>query len=150
MPTFVLKKYQETKSSPDTENQLNSNKQNEEEVGVTKEDVPKDMVVTISGTVAEIVAQALHKALANKAQITQLEEESTGATDVKTVSTEDINTSPLDAFNNISKNDVVFIHNRGFKTSQEEWFLTNIPNKTNHVFYTVESLVKFIQSKLEL
>ena len=151
MPTFVLKKYRETKSSSDTDNQLNSNKPNEEEeVEVTREDVPKDMVVTISGTVAEIVAQALHKALANKAEVTELEEDSNASTDVIAVSTEDINTSPLDTFNSISKNDIVFIHNQGFKTSQEEWFLTNVPNKTEHVFYTVESLVKYIQSKLEL
>lgn len=138
MATFVLKKYEEKKDT-------STNEENKEDSIENK----KEITVTISGSISEIVANALNKVLANQASIAEIQEsEDQVNPTVKTISTEDINSNPLETFNLIKKDDVVFIQNKGFTTSQEEWFLTNIPNKTSNVFYTLESFIKFIVNKL--
>ena len=139
MTTFVLKKYDEKNDTPDTTAQqtLSENKQKDE------------MTVTVVGSISEIVAKALYKALSNKASVEELPDD--GAASVKAVSTEDINSAPLEVFNSIQKDDALFIHSaNGFKTREEEWFLTNIGNKTNNVFYTVESFITYIKRTLNV
>lgn len=135
MTTFVLKKYAEKE---ETNENLESKEEKDSE----------EMTITVVGSVSEIVAKALNKVLDKQLEIKQ--QEDNASSDVKAISTEDINTNPVDTFNSIKPNDVVFIHNNGFKTKEEEWFLTNIGNKTQNVFYTVESFIKFIQKKLNL
>lgn len=137
MTTFVLKKYEDKK-----EEDASTNIENKEE---NKE---SEVVIKVYGSVAEIVANALNKVLENKVEVKEIAEDQESDTVVKAITTEDINSKPLDTFNSINKNDIVFISNNGFKTAQEEWFLTNIENKTSNVFYSVESLIKFVTRKL--
>lgn len=139
MTTFVLKKYDNSVQSPNSES--NS------EIKPTEE-----ITIKVEGSVAEIVASALQRVLANKVNIQEVEDnqDTENTEQVKAISTEEINKDPLKAFNSINKQDIVFIQNKGFKTSTEEWFLLNIPNKTNTVFYTVESLLKHVCAKLDI
>ncbi len=141
MATFVLKKYEEKK------NDISESKPVEK----TGEEIPQEdqkLVITVTGTIAEIVANALNKVLSNKVEV--IENEDPALSDIKAVSTEDINNNPIDTFNSIKNNDVVFIYNSGFKTAKEEWFLTNLPNKNSNVFYTIESFISYIKVKLNI
>lgn len=141
MATFVLKKYEEKKSDLSQADPVEK----------TDESTPEEdekLVITVTGTVAEIVANALNKVLSNKVEV--IESEDSSLADIKAVSTEDINSNPVDTFNSIKNNDVVFIYNSGFKTAKEEWFLTNLPNKNSNVFYTVESFITYIKMKLNI
>lgn len=139
MTTFVLKKYDNSVQSPNSETNT--------EIKPTEE-----VTIKVEGSVAEIVASALQSVLANKVNIQEVEDnqDTENTEQVKAISTEEINKDPLKAFNSINKQDIVFIQNKGFKTSTEEWFLLNIPNKTNTVFYTVESLLKHVCAKLDI
>lgn len=141
MATFVLKKYEEKKSDLSQADPVEK----------TDESTPEEdekLVITVTGTVAEIVANALNKVLSNKVEV--IESEDSSLADIKAVSTEDINSNPVDTFNSIKNNDVVFIYNSGFKTAKEEWFLTNLPNKNSNVFYTIESFISYIKVKLNI
>lgn len=139
MATFILKKYEENKDEQNNDSAKQAQAKVEDE----------RMTVTVVGSISEIVAKALYKALANKVNIEEQPDDA--ASDTKAISTEDINSAPLDTFNSINPNDAVFIHSEhGFKTREEEWFLTNIGNKTENVFYTVESFIKYIQQKLNV
>lgn len=139
MTTFVLKKYDNSVQSPNSETNT--------EIKPTEE-----VTIKVEGSVAEIVASALQRVLANKVNIQEVEDnqDTENTEQVKAISTEEINKDPLKAFNSINKQDIVFIQNKGFKTSTEEWFLLNIPNKTNTVFYTIESLLKHVCAKLDV
>lgn len=139
MTTFTLKKYEENKEQDQQTQQaaLNADQQKEE------------LTVSVVGSISEIVAKALHKALAHDVEIQEQPEGEAGNT--KAISTEDINSAPLDTFNSINKDDAVFIHSEnGFKTKEEEWFLTNIGNKTENVFYTLESFIQYIKRTLKV
>lgn len=139
MTTFVLKKYDNSVQSPNSETNT--------EIKPTEE-----VTIKVEGSVAEIVASALQRVLANKVNIQEVEDnqDTENTEQVKAISTEEINKDPIKAFNAINKQDIVFIQNKGFKTSTEEWFLLNIPNKTNTVFYTIESLLKHVCAKLDI
>jgi hypothetical protein len=136
MTTFLLKKYDDTVQSTDNENKEENNTESENEIKIN-----------VEGSVAEVVANALNNVLKQKVEITEVDDE-TAETSIKTLSTEDINNDPVTTFNRIGKDDIVYIHNKGFKTAKEDWFLLNIPNKTKNVFYTVESLIKYVSTKL--
>ena len=134
MATFVLKKYdKEVVDEKPTETKPES-------------EAKKELVITVTGSVAEIVANALNKALSNDVEV--IEQEDPALSNTKAVSTEDINRDPIDTFKSIRDNDTVFIHNKGFTTAKEEWFLTNLPNKHSNVFYTVESFIAHIKTQL--
>lgn len=147
MTTFVLKKYEEPTQSPNSESELNNDEP-------TNQEEEKGLVIKVEGSVAEIVAHALHQALGNQANIEQKQDdlEKNGQVDanVKTVSTEEINLDPIKSFNQIEKDDVVFIQNKGFKTAKEDWFLLNLENKTKNVFYSVESLINYVKARLNV
>lgn len=138
MATFILKKYDENASQQDTDQTKQINEETQKE----------QLTVSVVGSISEIVAKALYKALANKAEVVEKPDDEASST--KAISSEDINSAPLETFNSIQQNDAVFIHNNGFKTKEEEWFLTNIGNKTENVFYTVESFISYIKKKLNL
>ncbi len=137
MTTFVLKKYQEKTNSTNNDSSDNTQESKTEELS-------EDLTIKIEGSVSEIVAQALYKAMKNQVEITEIADNE--ETDVKAITTEAINNNPIDVFKSIKQNDVVFISNHGFTTAKEEWFLTNIANKTSSVFYTVESFIRYISN----
>ena len=144
MPTFLLKKY----DSAPTEN---VNQENPEQPSEKKEEqIPETMTITVSGSISQIVATALNKVLENTdVQVEQTDSEDQNA-DVKAISTENINEEPVDTLRNIHDNDFVFIHTQGFTTAQEEWFLTNMANKTNKVVYTLESFINHVKAHFKL
>jgi hypothetical protein len=131
MTTFVIKKYETER------NDKVDDKQQEEDT--------KEVNISVSGSISEIVAKALQEKFSTRASITEKED-----TDSSTVaiSTEDINKDPIEAFNMVPKDSVLYIHNNGFKTSKEEWMLTNLPNKNVRAFYTLESFLSYIDTKL--
>lgn len=131
MTTFVLKKY----ADPET------NKPKEKEQ--PKEEVQdKELMVEVSGSVAEIVANALNKVLVNKGiEAKQVEE---GSSEIKAISTEDINKDPVSSLRKVKNSKALLITTEGFTTKKEEWFLTNIEGSVGKVFYTVESFVDYI------
>lgn len=134
MPTFVLKKYEEKTQTTNPE-------ENQEPQSVEPA-VKKEMTVEISGSISEIVANALNKVLVNKN--VEMTEQENAESSVKAISTEDINNDPLTALNNIKQTDVLLISGTGFTTPKEEWFLTNIEDKVDKVFYSVEAFVNYI------
>lgn len=141
MTTFTLKKYEEVKPDDNSEQQV------EQKEVANKE--PLSLNVSVVGSISEIVAKALNEALANKVKV--VEQTDGPDTTVKAISTEDINSDPANTFKNINKDDAVFIHSPGpFKTKEEEWFLTNIHNKTDNVFFSIEKFINYIKLKLEI
>jgi len=145
MPTFILKKYNQEENKPIE----NTPGENTPEGTVSAGEKEEQLSISVTGSISQIVATALHKVLDNKASIEEVPDQ-TSETPVKAISTEDINNTPLDTFNSINKDDTVFIHNTGFKTVAEEWLLTNISNKTTNVFYTIESFIAFVKTKLKI
>lgn len=141
MTTFTLKKYEETKPEENTEQTQEQKEENKKE--------QLSLTVNVVGSISEIVAKALNKALSKKVNV--IEQTDGPDTNVKAISTEDINSNPADTFNSINKDDVVFIHAGGpFKTKEEEWFLSNIANKTDNVFLSLEKFINHIKLKLEI
>jgi len=133
MTTFILKKYEE------------SNNTNVTDIDTSEKKEEEDNTIVILGSISEIVAKALQEVLGkNSTEISDQEKESTTA--VKTVTTEEINNNPIDSFNSIDKDDIVYIESKGFTTAKEEWFLTNLENKTNKVFFSIPSLAKHLKS----
>lgn len=131
MATFVLKKYAE----PDT------NKPKEEEPP-KEEKITKEMTVEVTGSVAEVVANALNRALVNKD--VEIEEVKEGESEVNAISTEEINKDPVSSLRKVRNSKVLLIATEGFTTKKEEWFLQNIEGSVGKVFYTVESFVNYI------
>lgn len=143
MPTFLLKKYETTQS--EQVNQKNSETPVEKE-----EENPEEMTIAVTDTISQIVATALYKVLKNtQVQIEEVEDTAKDA-NVKAISTENINKEPVDTLRFIRDNDFVFIHTTGFTTTQEDWFLTNIENKTKNVVYTIESFINYIKTYFKL
>ena len=138
MATFVLKKY-EPKKEDDTI---------EEKTKETKEDnnTLDKIKITADTSISEIISELLYKKLSNVK--IEVEKEDKNESTIKAVSTENINSDPIKTFNSINNNDTIFIINKGFRTSKEEWFLTNLENKTSNIIYTEESFIIFIKSKL--
>lgn len=146
MTTFILKKYKEpeqttAEQTPDTDNADSPTNERDED---------KYLTIKVEGSVAEIVAKALHKALGNEAEIQEKKDEleQEGAS-VKAISTEEINTDPVSALRSVNKDDIVYIQNKGFHTTKEDWFLLSVHNKTSNVFYSVESLIQHVVSRFK-
>lgn len=141
MSTFIISKYNkpdETKTSETQNDQVNTDGKNDKE----------ELIIQVSGTISEIVARALNKALGNSIDIEVKQEESNS--NIKAISTEDINKTPASTFNSIKKDDILFIHSKGFNTATEEWFLSNLANKTPKVFYTLEHFVSYVKTSLNV
>lgn len=140
MPTFVLKKYQETKPTNEVPDDRTEETAQEEEP-------EKEMLVEVSGSVSEIVAVALNKVFANKG-VTVEETEDSGTVDAEAISTEDIENDPVSALRHAKAGSSVLIITEGFKTRKEEFFLENMKNYQGKVFYTVESFVDYLVSEM--
>lgn len=136
MTTFVLKKY-EPKKEDDTIEKTKETKEDNNALDKIK--------ITVDTSISEIISELLYKKLSNVN--IEVEEDKSEST-IKAVSTENINSDPIKTFNSINNNDTIFIINKGFRTSKEEWFLTNLENKTSNIIYTEESFIRFIKSKL--
>ncbi len=144
MPTFLLKKYDKTQSEQVNQETPETPKK-EEEI-----EEAKDMTITVTGAISQIVATALQKVLENtQVHMSEVEGDTKDA-EVKAISTENINEEPVDTLRSIQDNDFVFIHTNGFTTAQEAWFLTNIENKTKNVVYTIESFIKHVKAHFKL
>lgn len=145
MTTFVLKKYQEkTEEAPQPT-------EGTPEGATPPPEEEQQITINVDSSVAEIVAKTLLEILGTRATIKQLEdkekeEHPTNNQQARVITTESINNDPLSALRSVSPNDILLISNEGFHTEKEEWFLTNITNKTPTVFYSVESFVKHISS----
>lgn len=151
MPTFVLKKYQETQTNtetqdPNTESDTeNPNIENTE--GQDKKPADKEMMVEVSGSVSEIVATALNRVFVNKG-VTVEEVEDNKEIDAEAISTEDIENDPVKALRTAKSGNAVLIVSEGFTTKKEEYFLANMENYEGKVFYSVESFVKYLVSEM--
>jgi len=139
MTTFILKKYEEPENS--------TNAEQEQKPQETQASDKEQITVEIKGSISQIVADALYRLMPAQTEEEKQTEVKGDAINVTTLSTEEINEDPIGAFSKINKGDVVYIQNKGFHTAKEEWFLTNLPNKTNDVFYSVESLAKHFKAK---
>lgn len=146
MPTFLLKKYNETSTDQ-------VNKENSEHSDIKKEEQinePEEMKITVTGTISQIVATALQKVLYNtQIHMDEIDGEVKDS-QVKAISTENINKEPIETLRFIENNDFVFIHTNGFTTTQEEWFLTNINNKTKNIVYTLESFINHVKKHFKI
>jgi len=138
MPTFVLNKYENKEKTPDAVND-----ENNENTEVKEE----EKYINITGTLSEIVNNALHKCFPNNTNIELKEEDK--ETDYKAISVEDINNDPLNTFNRIKKGDTVLIYTaKAFETLKDEWFLTNLTNKTNKVFFSLEQFINCVKKDI--
>lgn len=147
MPTFLLKKYNQ---APNEHIGQEAPQQTDQQKEEDKEKIPESMTITVSGSISQIVATALNKVLENtEVRLEQTDSDDQNA-NVKAISTENINEEPVDTLRNIHDNDFVFIHTKGFNTAQEEWFLTNVANKTNKVVYTLESFINHVKAHFKL
>ena len=141
MTTFVLKKYEEPENSTNAEQE-----QKPQEGQAPKKE---QITVEIKGSISQIVADALYRLMPAETDQDKQAEVDADPVNVTTLSTEEINEDPVAAFSKVNKGDIVYIQNKGFHTGKEEWFLTNLPNKTNDIFYSVESLAKHFKAKLK-
>lgn len=139
MTTFVLKKYEEQKP---LEGSVTGNETKPEE---TKKVEEATVEIQASDTIARIVAAALYKALPNNVSIE--EQEDKGA-DTNVISTEDINTNPVNCIKRLKNGSTVMIVGEGFSTQKDEWFLSTLGNKNVNVFYTMESFITHIKKSL--
>lgn len=140
MSTFVLKKYQATDVSvqePVEKSNTDPKEENDEEV-----------TIEVVGSISEIVAKALNKAMVNTNELEEVPEEQKVDSDVKVISTETINQDPVTALRSIKENETVYVVNEGIKTRAEEWFLLNLENKTKSILYTAESFSRYLQGKI--
>lgn len=137
MTTFVLKKYEEKPLQPDVKKEETPTEQQDN----LKEE--KSVEIEVSNTIADTVATALYKILENKdTQVSVLDDSLNKGPDIQVVTAECINKDPLQTFNNIRPNTTVcIIVKEQFSTKEEEWFLLNLPNKTNKVFYSLEKAI---------
>lgn len=167
MPTFNFKTY-EPKADIAPNATSNSNVEVNTDKEESKKSKAKDFVVTISGPLSEIVAQAANNLFKKDNELEQAmrEEEKQERdnetqnveskeiddspqeekVDIYALSAEDINKDPISNFKNILKlgqNTIVYISNESkkpFSTDREEWFLRQLYNNGYELRFTQESL----------
>ena len=136
MAVFTLKKYEEVPKAGVGEpvvDPLTSEPKEEEN--------KKNQIVTIraNDSVSSIVATALYNTMSNVD-----EDEGDSEIDAQVISTEDINSSPTDTWNQVKNIKNIIIVNEGFKTKKEEWFLASLESANVKVFYSIESYLRSI------
>lgn len=148
MPTFVLKKYDQ----PTTEVKESPIEKREDGEGTeigTEEPKQSQLTVKVTGSISEILANALNTAFANKnIEMSEIEDddveeseqkdESPDKVEVKSISTEEINSDPFSAIKRVSAEQLVLIDSKQkpFSSSNEEWFLSNAHDRSRQVFTT--------------
>lgn len=136
MSTFILKKYEE-KKQPSTETE-------EKEAVPSERDAEKEMTIEVSGSVSEIIANALNKVFANtNVEIEEVKEDGKAA-DAEAITMEDIRNDPVKTLRAVKQSKAVVITGEGFKTKEDEWFATNMEDYDGKVFYSVEKFIDFI------
>lgn len=136
MPVFTLKKYETPEKSSVTQPVSDSPQQQADNASQELVEVQ----IEASDTVAGIVARALYKAIPNQPELEAIRQDNKAATQV--LSTEDINSNPVGALDMVRGKANVVIINTGFKTPQEEWFLTSMESLGVNLYYSVESFLK--------
>jgi len=104
MPVFKIQKYapkEQENASAEVQNENTESKQEE------KEPV-KEITVRADKTIAEIVANALNSALANKAEIQEIDESKANNIDIDVVSTETIDKDPIRTLKATSKSKNIY------------------------------------------
>lgn len=148
MAVFVLKKYSDLPEEPTVD--IEEGKTQEEQVQEKNEEIKKEKVeerlqIEATGSIAEIVAKALYRILGDNKEVVIEEDpdlvDPTAPIQAKVITTEDINANPLTSLRSIQEGQSVCVVAESFSTEQEEWFLTNLENKTNKIHYSVESFL---------
>lgn len=146
MPTFVLKKYEPTETNPEHVTSEQTPDGSADPKAAEKQEA--FIEVSASDSIGKIIVQALYKAIPN-IDITEREQAETKEDQpTKVISTEDINTNPVDTLQSVKGSKAVLILGDGFKTRKDEWFLQSLENLNIQVFYTVGSFTRYVQSKL--
>ncbi len=166
MSTFVLKKYED--KPVEVTNQPNEGTTEQPNQPAVKE--KEEVTITISGTISEIVANALYKTLDKKADIKELQEggednspeesvnmsgTAVATESVVVITTEEINKDPVAAFRSVKEGDVVMIdvgnfeEFKGFSSKPEDWFLYNAEKRAKAIVYSTEALSDHLLRTLE-
>ncbi len=141
MPTFVLKKYEEKKDTDQTEEGTEST-QPQSDTG--KNPIKKEMSVEVSGSISEIIANALNKVFVNTDVEVEEVKDGERAPDAEAITMEDIRSEPLKTLRAVKQSKVVVISGEGFYTKEDEWFITNMEDYPGKVFYSVEKFVDYL------
>lgn len=146
MPTFVLKKYEEkpVTKEPDTEQPSE-----QPESTNTVKTVQKEMEIDVSGSISEIVANALNKVFANTGvDIEEKEESSQTEGGAAAISVETIRIDPVSVLRKAKSASVIVFAGESFHTKEDEWFLVNMEDYKGKVFYSVEKFVNYLVSEM--
>lgn len=141
MPTFVLKKYEEKKDTDQPEEGTESS-QPQSDTG--KNPIKKEMSVEVSGSISEIIANALNKVFVNTDVEVEEVKDGERTADAEAITMEDIRSEPLKTLRAVKQSKVVVISGEGFYTREDEWFVTNMEDYPGKVFYSVEKFVDYL------
>lgn len=147
MPVFKIQKY-----APKEQENANSGVQNENTESKQEEKEPvKEITVRADKTIAEIVAAALNSALANKAEIQEIDESKANNIDIDVVSTETIDKDPIKTLKATSKSKNIYYYSSESKIPPTvSWFIMNSKNNGKNFMYSTEALCRYITAELEV
>lgn len=141
MPTFVLKKYEEKKDTDQLEEGTESS-QPQSDTG--KSPIKKEMSVEVSGSISEIIANALNKVFVNTDVEVEEVKDGERAADAEAITMEDIRNEPVKTLRAAKQSKAIVISGEGFHTKEDEWFITNMEDYPGKVFYSVEKFVDYL------
>lgn len=147
MPVFKIQKY-----APKEQENANAEVQNENTESKQEEKEPvKEIIVRADKTIAEIVANALNSALANKAEIQEIDESKANNIDIDVVSTETIDKDPIKTLKVTSKSKNIYYYSSESKIPPTvSWFIMNSKNNGKNFMYSTEALCRYITAELEV
>ena len=138
MPTFVLKKYEEKKDTTQPEEGTESS---QPQADTSESPIKKEMSVEVSGSISEIIANALNRVFANTDVEVEEVKDGERTADAEAITMEDIRSEPVKTLRAVKQSKVVVISGEGFRTKEDEWFITNMEDYQGKVFYSVEKFV---------
>ena len=147
MPTFILKKYNPPEPKPETESVSETRTESEDR------EPDQTLRINTSTSIAEVIATALYKTLPNTVKVEELaaDKEAPPADEVNVISTEDINSHPVDTYRQVSGKQTIAVISqecRTFSTEAEHWFLNNIMAQKPTMLYTLPGLISHVSQKL--
>lgn len=145
MTTFVLNRYEPVADTQPTNNE------NPTPAPAPTEKTPEATItIAVHDSVSKIVAAALYNSMPNTVDVVEQSDSTEKATQdaIKVISTESVNDTPVDSVNFVKGHTDVVVLGSGFKTKQEDWFLTTLNNRHANVIYTMEGFVSHLKSKL--
>ncbi len=141
MPTFVLKKYEEKKDTNQPEEGTESSQSQSDD---SKSPIKKEMSVEVSGSISEIIANALNRVFVNTDVEVEEVKDGERTPDAEAITMEDIRSEPVKTLRAVKQSKVVVISGEGFHTKEDEWFITNMEDYPGKVFYSVEKFVDYL------